>query len=39
MIDTEALRHRLHRFTLPVGEQTTHLQLALDLLIRAPNRP
>jgi hypothetical protein len=37
MIDPEAFRHRLHRLTLPIGEQATHIQLALDPLIRTPD--
>ncbi len=37
MINAEALRHRLHRLPRTVGEQTTHVQLALDPLIRTPD--
>jgi hypothetical protein len=34
MIHAETFRHRLHRLPRPIGQQATHIQLALDLLIR-----
>jgi hypothetical protein len=38
MVNPQPLRHRLHRLTRPVGEQPTHVQLALGPLIAASNR-
>jgi hypothetical protein len=38
MVNAEPLRHRLHRLARPIGEQATHIQLALDPLIQPTNR-
>jgi hypothetical protein len=38
MIHPQPLRHRLHRLACTIGQQATHIQLALGPLIRPPNR-
>ena len=38
MIHPKTSSHRLHRLPRTISQQATHIQLALDPLIRPPNR-